>query len=59
MYQKLSEAFIEKYKDRVDWDYISKHQKLSHDFIIKYKDKIYWNCIKLDPIDKIIRENKR
>jgi hypothetical protein len=37
--------FIEKYKDKVDWYYISKYQNLSEDFIEKYKDKLDWNCI--------------
>ena len=44
-YQKLSEAFIEKYKDKVDWSGISRYQKLSMHFITKYKDKVDWSGI--------------
>lgn len=44
-YQKLSEDFIEKYKDKVDWCHISYRQKLSENFIAKYKDKVDWNGI--------------
>jgi len=44
-YQKLSEAFIEKYADKVDWTLISKYQKLSEPFIEKYADKVDWGEI--------------
>jgi len=37
---KLPEKLIEKYKDKVYWDYISKYQKLSPKFISKYINKI-------------------
>lgn len=40
--QKLSEPFIEKYKDNVNWSNISRYQVLSVQFIIKYIDKIDW-----------------
>jgi hypothetical protein len=43
--QKLSESFIEKYKDKVDWSRVSLYQKLSEDFIEKYEDKVDWYCI--------------
>ena len=39
------EQFIEKYKDRVDWDGISSRQQLSESFIEKYKDKVDWDDI--------------
>jgi hypothetical protein len=42
IYQKLSEAFIEKYADKVDLVYISMYQKLSDVFIEKHKDKVDW-----------------
>ena len=36
MYQKLSEEFIERNADRVDWGYISQCQKLSEEFRLKH-----------------------
>ena len=45
MYQKLSEDFIERNKDRVDWECISINQKLSEDFIERNKDWVDWDCI--------------
>ena len=45
--QALSEPFIEKYKDKVDWTYISMYQKLSESFIEKYKDKVDWTYISI------------
>jgi hypothetical protein len=36
----LTEDFIRKYQDRVNWDYISRDQILSESFIIEFKDKI-------------------
>ena len=44
-YQKLSEAFIEKYSDRVNWDYISAYQKLSENFIEEHVDEVDWHYI--------------
>lgn len=44
-YQTLSEAFIEKFKDRIDWEYISYYQVLSEPFIEKFADKVNWNNI--------------
>ena len=45
--QKLSEKFIEKYQDKINWNLISKNQnvKLSESLIEKYQDKINWNNI--------------
>ncbi len=40
--QKLSEAFIDKYADRVDWYAISVYQKLSEAFIEKHTDRVNW-----------------
>ena len=40
--QKLSELFIEKHCDKVNWYLISKYQTLSEEFIEKHKDKVYW-----------------
>ena len=36
---------IEKFKDKVAWDYISEYQKLSEPFIEKFKDKVDWDYI--------------
>ena len=44
-FQKLSESFIEKHKDKLNWVNISKFQTLSEEFIGKHKDKVNWNCI--------------
>jgi len=41
-YQKLSEKFIEKFQDKINWMWISIKQKLSEEFIEKYKDKVDW-----------------
>ena len=35
MYQKLSEEFIKKFQDKVDWNNISARQELSEEFIRK------------------------
>lgn len=42
VYQTLSEKFIEKYENKVDWNYILECQNLSELFIEKYKDIIIW-----------------
>ena len=47
MYQKLSEDFIEKYKDKVYWSCISIYQKLLEDFIDTYADKVNWISISM------------
>jgi hypothetical protein len=44
-YQQLSEAFIEKYKDKVGWVWISKSQHLGEIFMDKYADKLSWDWI--------------
>lgn len=42
---KLSEEFIDNYRNKVDWYYISKFQKLSEPFIEKHKDRVNWHHI--------------
>lgn len=37
--------FWGKFKDKVNWDYISVYQKLSEEFIEKFKDKVIWTYI--------------
>src|SRR5574344_1723695 len=46
-YQKLSEEFIEKYNDKVNWNNISQYQTLSESFIEKHYDKVDWNYISI------------
>lgn len=43
--RKLSEDFIEEYKDKLDWGLLSSYQILSDSFIEKYKDLISWNYV--------------
>lgn len=42
---RLSEQFIENYKDKVDWTAISCYQILSEEFIEKFQDKVHWGFI--------------
>jgi hypothetical protein len=44
--QKLSEEFIEKYIDHVDWYFTSYCQKLTLEFVYKHKERICWSIIK-------------
>lgn len=44
-YQILSESFIEKHKDNVDWNVICIYQSLSEPFIEKFQDKVNWYTI--------------
>ena len=41
-FENLSESFIEKYADKLDWDRISFKQKLSEPFIEKFADRVNW-----------------
>ena len=43
--QQLSEDFIRKHSNMVDWKSISIYQKLSEAFIEEFKDKVHWNYI--------------
>jgi len=36
----LSENFMEKFKDSLNWMYLTQYQKMSLDFLIKHNDKI-------------------
>ena len=55
----LTEKLIEKYQDKLDWNYISKYQNLSEKFILKHLDKIkidylvYNKKIKLSSFTKL------
>ena len=37
----MTELFIEKHKDKINWHGISRNQKLSEQFKIKHKNKVY------------------
>lgn len=41
----LSEAFIEKYKDRVFWYKISEYQNISSKFALKFKKLVDWSLL--------------
>ncbi|BAE47704.1 hypothetical protein G8S49_06410 [Clostridium botulinum C] len=43
--QDLSEEFMDKYQDILDWKYISVYQNLSESFSEKYQDKLNWKII--------------
>ena len=44
-FQDLSEEFIERHADEVDWFWISEDQKLSEDFIERHADEVDWSLI--------------
>ena len=44
-YQVLSEDFIRKFADKVDWRTISSHQEISENFIREFQDKVDWREI--------------
>lgn len=44
-YQKLSEKFIEEFRNEVDWDNISQHQILSKTFCYKHAKEVNWASI--------------
>ena len=46
--QKLSEAFIEKYKHKMNWETISEYQTLSEAFIEKHKDEVDWDYMSMN-----------
>lgn len=60
MYQTLSEEFIDKYSDMVDWSALITYQKLSYDFLEKnlYKYSLYIYQLEVFDIKDINIENK-
>lgn len=40
--QQLTETFIERHSEDLDWELISQYQTLSEDFIAKHKIDVYW-----------------
>lgn len=56
-YVHLSEAFIERYADKVDWYCISEYQRLSETFIERYADKVNWfNISRYQHLSKSFRK---
>lgn len=47
IYQSLSEDFIKRHKDQVDWNAISRYQVLSEEFIEEFRSKLDWDYISL------------
>lgn len=45
---KLSERFIRKFQDKINWEIISTYQILSEDFIREFQDKVDWDAISSD-----------
>jgi hypothetical protein len=43
--KQLSEKQIDKYKDKLNWKYISKYHKLTDDMLIKYHNYINWEIV--------------
>jgi hypothetical protein len=62
-YKYLSEKFIIKYKDYLDFEEISRYQMLSEETIELLKDKIDWNYLvgfqKSLSLEFLIRNSKR
>jgi len=54
VYQKLSEEFIEKFQDKVNWNLISACQKLSEKFIKKFQDNVDW--VRISKYQKLSEE---
>ena len=42
---ELSDDFIRKFQDKVDWNIISGSQLLNENFIEEFKDKIQWESV--------------
>ena len=38
-WQRLSEEFIEEYKDKVEWEYVALYQYVTEPFVEKWKEK--------------------
>ena len=45
--QELTELFIRKYKDEIDWILVCRYQKLSKEFILEFKDKVDFYLISI------------
>lgn len=63
--QILSESFIRKHADTIDWILVCRYQTLSKEFILEFKEKVDWYLIRnyqkmgkefldeYDPIEKL------
>lgn len=49
LYQQLSEEFIDKHYDKLNWVYITIYQKFSLNFMIKHMNRIKWDWIADNP----------
>ncbi len=49
LYQQLSEEFMDKYCDDLNWVYITMYQKFSLNFIIRHMNRIKWDWIADNP----------
>ena len=43
--RRISESFIKKFEQKVDWNFISERQTLSESFIREFKHIVNWNYI--------------
>lgn len=43
--EKLSEEFMRKYADKLDWYFVSNCQNLSESFLREFRHKIVWKAI--------------
>jgi hypothetical protein len=61
-HQRLSEAFIKRHIDFIQWDSVSRYQVLSEAFIEKYSHKVCWgyilNCQKVSDEFKLKHKDK-
>jgi hypothetical protein len=46
-HQKITESFIIKYEDTINWNLVSRYQDLTEHCIILFKDKVNWDYISL------------
>lgn len=44
-YHLLSEEYIKKFQNKVNFWRISQYQKLSEEFIVEFHDRVNWTCI--------------
>lgn len=44
-YYRLSDDFVHRFQDKLNWRIVSTYQRLSEDFIRQYQDKVVWENI--------------
>ena len=54
----LSDDFIRKFQDKLDWDFISGSVPLTENFIKEFQDKSYWDSVSKsqNPSEDFIRQ---